>query len=187
MLDTSGPADLRWSQPEGGGRVLMELTEMEQRYDAVLGVVRDGLTGNSWRWPAPVHVCRGQVEQARDHRGRAGCSKGGQAVVASGGDDDRHNADDKQHHAGLQGPTQSPQSQRRCQGEDDHGLNGTIVVLDRSPAIRVNGRPDAQADHDRDQRSEDPASRVRAKPGEKAYDSKRNGPERHELDPFPPT
>src|SRR5665213_3559391 len=44
MLDTSDPPVSACSTSRGGGRVLLETTKMEQRYEAVLGVLRDGLT-----------------------------------------------------------------------------------------------------------------------------------------------
>lgn len=31
--------------------MLVELSKMEQRYDAVLAVIRDGLTVTRWPWP----------------------------------------------------------------------------------------------------------------------------------------
>src|SRR5579872_1953786 len=41
MLHASSHLVVGFIQPTGGGRVLVELTKMEQRYDAVMGVIRD--------------------------------------------------------------------------------------------------------------------------------------------------
>jgi transposase-like protein len=41
---TPGPADVRCLERKEVGRVLRELSKVEQRYDAVLAVIRDGLT-----------------------------------------------------------------------------------------------------------------------------------------------